>query len=299
MNNILKNERRATEICLGYLLFGVVVLTHPVFAQSKKRVFPLPVIKKTVLQDPAYWAEQKRSSDAICNTTWANKPWTGNDAPYAAARAEIEQAFARGTKPETLVSQYETTAKRQPNNPLAQFSWGYALRLACKTPGYARATDQNYLNFVNTAIAEAPSANTYNYDRLRYLLWMQQGGGMASHYLKNLSVRLLQKDPQDFPIRMGQALIYTESDNQAERRHGYALIQGLIKQYPTKPELYDTLAGWYDWEFTHKHNKTDYDNAIAYYQKAMSMYPKDSLRRAQIPAVIQLVNRQRNYFKNG
>jgi len=299
LNNIIKKCRRIPQICLGCVALGVVASALPILAQSPKRVFPMADIKKSAQQDTKYWASQKIIFQALNNYSWASKPWTGNDAPYAAARTEIEQAFAHGTKPETLVSQYESIAKHQPNNPVVQFSWGYAVRLADKSPGYARATDQNYLLSVNTAIAEVPSPHTYNYDRLRYLLWMQEFGGMASHYLKNLSVRLLKKDPQDFPIRMGQALIYSQNENEADRRHGYILIQGLIKQYPNKPELYDALACWYDTEYIFKHDNKEYESTLAYYRKAMSMYPKESLRKAQIPAVIELVNRQRNYFKNG
>ena len=247
---------------------------------------------------PKYWSEQKKEFQVLINETWAHEPWIGNDAPYAAARAKIESAVATGESPAVLVAQYAEQAKNEPNNPLAQFFWAYAVRMEYKLALDSKAMSD--LRFAaELAIAEAPQPHTYNYNRLHYLLWIQGGGGAPSHFLKDLSYRLLAKDPKDFPVLMGLASIYTQNRDKQAQQKGYALIQQMIKQYPSKPEVYDMLAGWYYTQYMFYHNPKNYHLAIANYQKAMGMYPPQSTRRAGLPSVMEFLTQRYHQISAG
>ncbi len=274
---------------LGFLAF----LIAPLPALSKKPMFPtLPLPgPPPPLQDHKYWQEQGKEFAALTNEKWAFERWTGNDAPYAAARARVEREANSGLPPLTLVARYQSRAKAEPNNSLAQFSWAYAVRFADKVlPASKTVSDLRFA--AELGLAEAPQPRTYNYDRLHYLLRIQGGGGGGSHFLKNLASRLLAKDPQDFPVLLYQSLIYTQNRDPADRQHGYTLIQGMIKKYPNKPEVYDALGCWYYTEYLFVHNKPDYDQAMAYYQKALNMYPAKSARRDTLPGVMAFLTKR-------
>ena len=216
-------------------------------------------------------------------------------------RLQVEQAFADDAQPQPLVSGYEAKAKKEPNNALAQFTWAYSVRLAEKSLAFHTANTQDYLDSANVALAEAPSPHTYNYDRLRYLLWIEEGGGAASHHLEGMAYRLLQKEPNDYPVLLGLSLIYTQNRDRVAEKKGYILIQKMIKTYPDKPDVYDLLGCWYyrRAQYMFYGNVPDYHQAIAYYQKALIMYPTDSVRRAQLPSVMAYLTTRYHQISGG
>ena len=222
---------------------------------------------------------QRKDFKALTDDTWAHEQWTSNDAPYVLVRSQIERAFARDEQPQLLVARYEAAAKSEPNNPLVQFGWAYTVRLATKSPSFHVEDTQDLLASVSVALAETPSPHTYAYDHLRYLIWLQWGGGGASHFLKDMAYRLLAKNPKDFPILMGLAGIYTQNRDAMAQQKGYALIQKMIKDYPNKPEVYDLLGCWYYFQYLSYRDPINYHLAMNTYQKALGMYPPQSTRR--------------------
>ena len=273
-------------------LSACTVTAAPLEGQKTKPVFPkLPAPHPPPVQDHKYWQEQAKESRALINETWAFENWTGDDTPYAAARAEIEQAMAAGKSPLTLGLQYGPQAKKEPNNPLAQFRWAYAVWTAGRSQSTVRPAPS--LRFAaELALAEAPQPHTYNYDRLHYMIWIQGGGGGPSYYLRDLSVRLLKKDPNDFLVYLGQALIYTQHHYKEPNPQGYVLIQALLKKYPNRPEAYDALGCWYYSQYMFYHDPKNYPLAITYYKKAADMYPVKSARRADLPYVMDFLTKR-------
>lgn len=259
----------------------------PIMAQPKKPSFPTIPLKGTPppVRGHAYWQEQKKEVDALTNNTWIREQWTGNDAPFAAARAQIEKAENAGQSPLSIVTRMSAQAKDNPNDTLMQFAWAYAVHLAFKTMPTTKAV-YDLLFPAELAIARAPQPHTYNYNRLHYLLWLDNAGGLPSYHLKDFGNRLLQKDPHDFPVLMDQVVIYTQNEDNTKKQTGYNLIQDMIKKYPSRPQNYDLLGFWYSNQYLCYHDPINYRQSINYYQKALEMYPRNSGRRADLPAVI-------------
>lgn len=286
------HQRRVGLAALGMSLMGLGVsslLASP-GTQGKRPIFPKiapsgppPILTPT---DPKYWAKQRKDFHAVTNHAWVYQKWTGNDAPYAAARSQVEHDFAVSVEPQDLLARYKTAAQRQPNNALAQFTWAYGVRLADRSPAFHIQDRGEFLDAANVALSEASSPHTYNYDRLRFLLWIQEGAGAASHHLEGIAYRLLQKAPNDYPVLVGLSLIYTQNRDRVAQKKGYALIQKMMKMYPNRPDAYDLLGCWYYTQYMFYGNIPDYHQAMAYYQKALGMYPVGSVRRAQLPGVM-------------
>jgi tetratricopeptide (TPR) repeat protein len=285
--------------CLG--VSGLPFLSIQAAPKSNNGEYKPPILPPAIkrMQAPNFWKGQREEFKALTNDTWADEQWTGNDEPYITVRTQIEQAFDRNAQPKAVVTQYEESAKREPNNPLSQFGWAYAVRLATKSPSFLVDNTSDLLTSVNIALAEAPSPHTYNYDRLRYLIWLQWGNGAASHFLKNMAYRLLQRNPKDFPVLQGLASIYTQNEDKGAQKTGFSLIQKLIRNYPSKPEVYDMLGGWYYTQYMFYHNPKNYHLAMSNYQKALGMYPAASPRRAGLPEVMDFLTQRYHQISAG
>ena len=63
-------------------------------------------------------------------------------------------------------------------------------------------------------------------------------------------------------------------------------MQDMITKHPNRPQNYDLLGFWDSNQYLCHHDPSNYRQAVDYYQKALETYPKDSGRRADLPAVI-------------
>lgn len=284
--NLSLAPTRHTALCFATLLAAQVVFAAPVSAPHKMHPdFKAPTVPPALqkLRDPKYWSGEKKKIDAVLNNDWLHQPWTGDDTPYAAARARIEREMGT-TMPSALVAHYAGSAQAQPSDPLAQFAWVYALHKAVNVAGFP-ANDFEKTRFAaEVALAEAPSPHTYNYARLHYLIILQGGGG--DHFLKNMAYRLLKKDSNDFPVLAGLIAIDSQNRDKAAQKEGYSLIQKLTNKYPDRPQVYDMLGGWYYSQYLMYHRSTDYAQSMANYKRALAMYPATAARKAALPQVM-------------
>ena len=288
-------------LCLGLSGLPLLMAQNPQKNHHGMHPFYKPPTvppKIQALRDPKYWAEQRKEVKALTNDAWVYEQWTGDDGPYAAARLNIDHALAT-TPPQALVARYAAHAKSRPNDPLAQFSWAYTVHDAIKSASFPAQDAENTRFAAQLALAEAPFPRTYNYARLRYLIWIQGGGGGPSHFLKGMAYRLLQKDPNDFPVLSGLIQIYSANHDKAAQQQGYALIQKTIKKYPGNPQVYDLLGGWYYFQYLSYHNPSDYRSAMASYQKALGMYPPQSARRGGLPQVMAFLTTRYHQISAG
>ena len=250
------------------------------------------------LRDPKYWSERKKEADALTNTNWVHLSWTGNDAPYAAARARIDGEL--GTKPpQALVAEYAAPAKSHPNDPLAQFAWAYAVHHAIKSASFPAQNAEATRFATEVAIAEAPYPRTYNYARLSFLVYVEAPGGGSGHFLIGIARRLLQKDPNDFPVLSGLITLDSQNRDLTAQQEGLALIHKMIKKYPEKPQVYDMAGGWHYAQYLLYHNPSNYQLAIANYQKALDMYPVTDARRVGLPQVMSFLTWRHHQISGG
>lgn len=262
---------------------------YPVLGDVAKptRINKSPTVSPTLqqLRDSKYRAEQKREVDALINNAWIHQPWTGDDTPYAAARAKIDQEL-NTLSPQTVVTKYAAPAKLRPQDPLAQFAWAYTVYKAVHLASFAGPQTENMRFAAELAISEAPFPQTYNYARLHFLMYLQSPGGGSGHFLKPMAYRLLQKDSGDYAVLTGLISLDSLNNDKASQKEGYTLIQKLLKKYPDKPEVYDMLGAWYYFQYLSYEHKPDYQAAMANYRKALAMYPATAARKAALPQVM-------------
>lgn len=279
---------RHIALCFAALLAAQIVFAAPAAAPHKMHPdYKAPTVPPAIqkLRDPKYWSGEKKKIDAVLNNDWLHQPWTGDDAPYATARARIEREIST-TPPTALVAQYAGPAQARPNDPLAQFAWAYAVHKSINVAGFSTNESKDTRFAAEVALAEAPSPHTYNYARLHYLIILQGPGSGGNYFLKNMAYRLLKKDPNDFPVLTGLVAIDAGNQDKVAQKEGYSLIQKLIKKYPEKPQVYDMLGGWHYAQYLMYHSSSNYTQSIANYKKALALYPATAARKAALPQVM-------------
>jgi len=278
-------------LCLGATQVPIALGQNVGNTKRPLQSAPMPSSMGSTKLTHKEWSDRKKISDALSNNAWLNERWTGNDAPYAALRAQVERAFDTMT-PQALVAQYAPAAKARPNDPIAQFAWGYAVHKAITSANYTVQNADDVRFAAEVALAETPFPQTYNFARLRFLIALQSPAGGGYHTLIGTAKRLLQKDANDFPVMMGLIALNSQNSDSAAQKAAYALIQKAIKQYPNKPQVYDMLGGWYYAQYILYHHPRDYHLSLDNYQRAMNMYPMTASRRSALPQVMDFLTRR-------
>lgn len=278
-------------LCLGVTQVSVASGQTTGNTKRSPQSAPMPSSMGSTKLTYKEWADRKKISDALSNNAWLNESWTGNDAPYATLRTQIERAFGTMT-PQTLVAQYTPAAKARPDDPLAQFAWAYAVHKAITSANYTVQNADDVRFAAEVALAETPFPRTYNFARLRFLITLQSPAGGGYHTLIGTAQRLLKKDANDFPVMMGLIALNSQNSDPAAQEAAYALIQKSIKQYPNKPQVYDMLGGWYYAQYILYHHTRDYHISLDNYQRAMNMYPMTASRRSALPQVMDFLTRR-------
>lgn len=216
------------------------------------------------------------------STSWASKPWSGDNKPYHEARVQIDNSAARGKLNLDVVATYYKLWLQTPGNPLALFRWAYANDVVVarfrNLPPHPSPADG--------AFGQCPDPHTYDYERIRYLInW--SGNEIV---LLSLAKRLLAHDPNDYPIQFNLASRYGGNDSPVEKAASIARAMRLLAQYPHKPEIYSILAGIYCDHWLFQKNAADGQKAIFYYNKYLQLAPADDPWRKQAKYWINQIN---------
>ena len=246
------SHRSAVACAITVFLFSLLPLNAVGKSQQAAHPRALP-------QGAAFWA-------------WTQDKWTGNDAPFARTRSQIEAAVASGTSPRTLVAKYRKVALQKPNSALAQFAWGYAAYKAAVDPKVGANEGQRYLNDAFTGLALAPPPHSYNYTRLRFLSGAQVG---PFPELKSVGQRLLQHTPGDYDVRYYVATILANSRSPLDRSKGQAYAEDLARQRPKDPAALGLLGGVYYQSWVQTRSKADGERAVAAYRRYLQVAPAD------------------------
>jgi hypothetical protein len=198
------------------------------------------------------------------NWTWANKPWTGDDDAFAAARAKIDIEFKVVADPGTAAEAYKNAAVDNSHNALEQFRWAYACYCAEHSKN-AHAQQSIDTGQPLVALASATQPHCYNYERLILLFmspWPQEYG---------LAQRLLKRDPNDIPIKYHYAEILALSLGDANKAKALKIAHDMVDSKQDVPECYFLLGYVYDTTATKDNQVDHYPKAIAAFDRYIAL----------------------------
>jgi hypothetical protein len=170
---------------------------------------------------------------------WTNEEWTGAETPYLTIAQEIEKAVALGENLDNLAAYYKKAAEKNPDDPQAQYAWGYAAVLARRP--LEPFGDGNDPQKISGALAKPKSPQTYQYARMRYIVLLQWGTWLQ---LKDLGTRLLKKNSQDYLVKVNQVRLLALSSKE-ERQTALRYAQELVKKNPKRASALGALGDVY------------------------------------------------------
>ncbi len=195
---------------------------------------------------------------ALQDLSWANRAWSGDNTPYKQIRDSINTAVARGRSADDLRQQYGIAAQQKPNDPAAQFAWGYAAWIASRSRTITDGKSYDDLWGVREAMAHVPDPHTYDFYRLRFLL----AGGPK---LLPLSNHLLTVDPKDMDVKAQAIRINPDA------KATLAECNALIEAYPQSSRYRGLLGNIYFYSWTRVHDEHDRLQAIKAYDDYLKL----------------------------
>lgn len=235
---------------------------------------------------------------------WTTEEWTGSDRPYLQIRKEVDALVRQKRLTASSLRQVQSAAEEKPDDPQAQFRWGYAL---LKAPDAGIQLGRNVYDSyavytpVVRALARPGSPRSYQYARARFLLMTLQ---MEVAPLKTVGVRLLRRDPKDTRVKAYLVRYFSVSRSPEERRQALKYAQEIVHDFPKWPGSYNTLGGVYENALFGFGDLAAADKGIAAYLRYLDLLPPQARERQSGLAVIRIMRQekarqQRRGFKPG
>jgi hypothetical protein len=222
------------------------------------------------------------------HTEWAAETWTGNDAPYQLMRTQINAALAQSPQSgQVLLAKYAADHKAHPASPTALFRWAFtSLKLASQS----LVLGEDGLDKVRDAFAQVPSPHTYNYSRLRFLLYERP---LADRRLTTLGARLLKHTAHDFPVQY-YYIASLSFGSTTDMQTALAELQHLIRQQPSQYSLYALEGSIYmgNWAMDRTANRprqSDANLCVTAFQAYLDHAPANDPLRKNIENNINLL----------
>ncbi len=213
---------------------------------------------------------------------WTNEEWVGNDTAYRSIRKVIDNDFSHDLLTSSSINTYNDLYKQRHNDPLSLFRWAYAS---------FQATQRNPLIPQKNVIApgafkEAPSPQSYEYARLRFLV--------SAHYspnfhLQSIGERLLRHNYEDNDVKYYLIQCYRPWQSPLEKDKALTLANDMVRSEPNRPGSYSALGGIYFSSWIVNRRKEDADQAITAYQEYLHYAPTNFEWRKQAEKTIQYI----------
>ncbi len=253
--------------CRHWKLVWVAALTGAILTLTPSATFAAPPTR----------AEAQHQLDTYYS--WINAPWIDNDQPYKHIRMSIDQAISGGANPFDLIKQRQKDLDKSPQDFQTQFAYYYTAYQAVTWP--KRADDKGFdvllLGNIFIAVIRERHPRTYNYVRLAFLCGQYN---FNNSKLKAVGLRLVQHDPNDYPVKYYTTNILIVSSLPADHALAVKYIDDLITNYPTMASPH-AMAGYIHYQsWLRSKSRQDSAEAISQYQQYLRLAPaKAGFRR--------------------
>lgn len=239
------------------------------------------MVSLLVLANPAVYADnsqpltadQKQARNYLAKYyAWFDAPWMIGDSAYQNIRSNIDHDLARGQKPGAVLRKYKEAEEQQPSSPQALFGYGYAVYKAGTAPNEPNEYDLFQEKGKVYALWEkVRPPHIYNWTRLMFLHWSL---GSPDPNLIPVGKRLLARDPDDYEVEYGLALMANASMKPEERSQALYYQQDLARRFPSDPRQYRLLAQIYGSDAARSHSQADAEKSITASQKYLALAPE-------------------------
>jgi len=209
---------------------------------------------------------------------WAKEDWIASDKPFINIRKEINLKISKGLSPDTILQDAKNDSRKKPTDALAVFHWAYAAEVAGEKQVSAEEKEKRWAG-VYEAFEVPKSPQSYEYDRLRYLMITRIDLWNAMPPIYNLGKRLVRRTPNDWLVKGDVANILCRYGREEDRKIGLIYAQQTSDANPKVPLNWAILGYAYFKNGDFKGHRDYFEQAIKAYQKYLEISsPKDNWR---------------------
>lgn len=243
---------------------------------------PVPYATPSTHQIPIY---PSRTPGVLVTRMWdwTTDAWDGNDKPYQQARTMIDQSVDAHHNLVALLGQYKAQAQGRPDDALALFRWaytGYRIMLL----GKSRTAQFHALDGIQEMFYHTPSAHTYNYARIQFLIGEFY---TPNHQAVPVANRLLKVSKNDYQVQYCLASIYLNDYLYPKFGEVLAICDYLKHLYPTKSSLYTLSGEVYVLRWHQERSPVFAQLVVDNYKKYLTLAPPDDEFRKRAQSIIK------------
>ena len=209
---------------------------------------------------------------------WEVEPWTGNDVPYAKERRRLEEAPL--TQIEAILREGQHWAPNSTPRPMDWFRYGTAAYVA--TTKWQRDA-QNELTKAAVLSVQITSPATPTFSRLRFLLLAR---GLPQPELKNIGLRLAQRDPHDYDVRYYLCSSLVPDRIPANKPLALRLCAQMQQLAPKRASAYSAQGSVYFRCWLARRDKQNRQGALTAYKRYLQLAPVTDSFRPQAQRII-------------
>ncbi len=181
---------------------------------------------------------------------WAKKKWNTSEAPFTKARKEMEAKVAAAKNSNALAAlsrQLQQAYERKPLDRVALYRWAYASNEAQKET--ATILEQRFLSYpLLKRLHKVGLPPNYETMHLRFLIEVREEKSVR---FLGLAERLLQRKPDDYPVKVFYARILAgDHSTRASRKRGLVYALRFAKEHPNDYRAYRVLSQAYSGQWT-------------------------------------------------
>jgi tetratricopeptide (TPR) repeat protein len=209
---------------------------------------------------------------------WLNKPWTGDDAPYAAVRSEVDSDVLRGDL-HSKIAGYQAAYAADPTDLAKQIRYVYALWADKWWNGYfyfENEREQTDMDDFTDSLWRQHRPNTFNYTRMAAICcdsWGLEPG------LLPFVQRLLKKDPGDLPARFALSVMLSVTGKAALQTQAITDANILENEYPTNANIRMLQGSAYYCRWNITKDPALAQKSIAAYKRFLDLAPPNDFYR--------------------
>lgn len=231
-------------------------------------------------------AVTRYATPAIAPDSWMIEAWTGDNRPYRQSRTETDKVSSNPSSLDSIAKRLESDVEKNPSDPKREYQWAYA---TYKSAIVSNPRDENKLILSRDALQRANPPHSYDYTRLRFLIEATLFVGPQYNNFIAVGKRLMQRDPNDVEVKYQMVKILGDSPRLTDQNMAVAYAESMVHQHPERGNYHANLAGAFLSRWLLFRNHSDAENAVAEYQRYLTIAPPDASFRSQAEHMIKLI----------
>lgn len=229
--------------------------------------------------------------------SWVKQASLKENAKLVLMQAQIDYSIQQRVGVNAIRRPFES-ALTKADTPAQRFGWAYATYATTVRGLWRNQRNREPFRKAAELLAREPVINSYEYNRLRFLIESKRFRDVR---ISPLGKRLLELRPDDAPVKYEVALLLSFSWDTADSQTAIRYAQEILRQSPQMPKAQTIIGSAYWSLWGGQHRAEDGRRAIAAYEEYLRLALPEDEWRSEAKRIIGLISHdmKKHGFESG